>query len=485
MPRAIGVAPGDAQSRAMTTDAVVLRRRLMVAGCCCAAGAFAWRAPAVQSADAVGAGRRPAQGASAAVPARIVDADPSNYLALLRTLEPGDTLVLAPGPYDNPDAPPGLPIFDLHGTAAAPITITGPETGPRPVFVGRGTHNTVRIANASHIVVRNLDVDGRNLGGDGVNGQGPSHHITLENLGIRGIGPVQGVVGISTNRAPAWYWTIRGCTIVGAGTGMYLGNSDGRNPFVAGIIERNLVRDTLGYNVQIKHQVAWPDLPGLPAGRTVTIIRDNVFAKAANGSTGPQARPNVLVGDVPPSGRGSANGYEIYRNRFFANPTEALLQVEGNVAIHANVFVNDTGAAINVQPHNGRVRDILILGNTVVASGHGIAIRGGDPSYAQRVVGNAVFAAVPIAGGMASDNVTGSRAEAAQHLASPLAVGVARDFRPKPGALEGAALDVRDYAGLAERDRDCAGRPRDWSIRGACGVLGGAAARLPAVGSVP
>jgi len=178
----------------------------------------------------------------------------------------GDTLVLAPGPYDNPDAPPGLPIFDLHGTAAAPITITGPETGPRPLFVGRATHNTLRIANASHIVVRNLDIDGRNLGGDGVNGQGPSHHITLENLGIRGIGPVQGVVGISTNRAPAWYWTIRGCAIVGAGTGMYLGNSDGRNPFVAGIIERNLVRDTLGYNVQIKHQVAWPELPGLPRG---------------------------------------------------------------------------------------------------------------------------------------------------------------------------------------------------------------------------
>jgi hypothetical protein len=121
---------------------------------------------------------------------RIVHADASNYLALLRTLEPGDTLVLAPGPYDNPDAPPGLPIFDLHGTAAAPITITGPERGPRPVFVGRATNNTVRIANASHVVVRNLDIDGRNLGGDGVNGQGPSHHITLENLDIRGIGPV-------------------------------------------------------------------------------------------------------------------------------------------------------------------------------------------------------------------------------------------------------------------------------------------------------
>ena len=184
-------------------------------------------------------------------------------------------------------------------------------------------------------------------------------------------------MAISTNRAPAWNWTIRGCTIVGAGTGMYLGNSDGRNPFVAGVIERNVVRDTLGYNLQIKHQAPWPDLPGLPAGRTVTIIRDNVFSKAANGSTGAQARPNVLIGDVPPSGRGSANGYEIYRNHFSQNPTEALFQGEGNVTLYANVFVNDAGAAVTVQPHNGRVRDILVLGNTVVAAGHGISIRGG------------------------------------------------------------------------------------------------------------
>ena len=401
---------------------------------------------------------------------RVVHADPSNYLPLLRTLEPGDTLVLAAGPYDNPDAPPGLPIFDLHGTAEAPITITGPESGPRPLFVGRETHNTVRIANASHVVVRNLDIDGRNLGGDGVNGQGASHHITLENLGIRGIGPVQGVVGISTNRAPAWYWTIRGCTIVGAGTGMYLGNSDGRNPFVAGVIERNTVRDTLGYNVQIKHQVPWPDLPGLPEGRTVTIVRDNVFSKAANASTGPQARPNLLVGDVPPSGRGSANGYEIYRNHFFQNPTEALFQAEGNVAFYANLLVNDAGGAVNVQPHNGRVRDILILGNTIVASGHGISIRGGDAAYAQRVVGNAVFAAAPIAGGTASANVTGSHAEAVRHLVAPLATVAERDFHPRPGVLRGRALDVRDYVGLTDRDRDLAGSQRDWTVRGALGA---------------
>lgn len=401
---------------------------------------------------------------------RVHHADPSSYRALIATLEPGDTLLLAPGVYDDPAAPPGLPIFGLHGAPDAPIKITGPDAGPRPVFLGRATHNTIRIADASHVVVRNLDVDGRNLGGDGVNGQGPSHHIVLENLTIHGIGPVQGVVGISTNRAPASHWTIRGCTIEGAGTGMYLGNSDGRNPFVAGVIERNVIRDTLGYNLQAKHQMPWPDLPGLPEGRSVTIIRDNVFSKAASASRGAQARPNVLVGDVPPHGRGSGNGYEIYRNVFLQNPTEALLQAEGNVAIYANLFVNDAGAAISVQPHNGRVRDVLVLGNTIVAAGHGVSIRGGDPGHAQRVVGNAVFASPPLAGGGASANVTGRPADAARHLVNPLTSAGERDFRPKPGALRGGVVDVQGFAGLSDRDRDLDGRMRDWTMRGAYGA---------------
>jgi hypothetical protein len=262
---------------------------------------------------------------------------------------------------------------------------------------------------------------------------------------------------------------------------MYLGNSDGRHPFVAGVIERNVIRDTQGYNLQVKHQLPWPDAPALPEGRTVTVIRDNVFSKAANASAGPQARPNVLVGDVPPHGRGSTNGYEIYRNFFHQNPTEALLQAEGNVALYANLFVNDAGAAISVQPHNGRVRDVLILGNTIVAAGHGISIRGGEPALAQRVVGNAVFAAVPIAGGAASANVTGSRAEAPRFLVNPLATTVERDFRPKPGALKGTPLDVRDYAGLAGGDRDFDGRPRDRSVRGAYGGEAPPGAWLPKV----
>src|SRR5262249_5346580 len=156
-----------------------------------------------------------------------------------------------------------------------------------------------------------------------------AHHITLERLTIRGHGNNQQIVGIST-KCPAWNWTIRGNTIVGAGTGMYLGDSNGSAPFVAGLIERNVVVDSTGYSLQIKHQVARPEVPGMPAGRNTTVIRHNVFAKP-NSRAPEAARPSVLVGHFPREGRGADDHYVIYGNFFYQNRNEALFQGEGNV----------------------------------------------------------------------------------------------------------------------------------------------------------
>ncbi len=408
--------------------------------------------------------RSPAQVTTAG---RIIHADPATYLLHLRALKAGDTLVLAAGVYDEPGAVPGLPVFGLHGTPDAPITITGPSSGARAVLLGRDTHNTVRIGNSSYIIVRNLTIDGRDRGGDGVNAQGVSHHITLENLTIRGVGGQQDVMAISTNRAPAWNWTIRGNLIEGAGTGMYLGNSDGRQPFIAGVIEHNLIRDTIGYNVQIKHQAAWPSAAGLPEGRTATIIRHNVFAKGSNSATGKMARPNLLVGDVPPSGPGSENRYEIYGNLFLQNPSEALFQGEGNLALYANVFVNHSGPAIVIQPHNGSVRDVQIFGNTIVASGRGVLVDQGSAAHVQRVDVNAVFADSPIVAPNQLANVVGAYADAARHLANPLPPPGQLDLAPRVGTVRGPLIDVGEWRSFTQWDRDFDGRPRNWTIRGA------------------
>jgi hypothetical protein len=356
----------------------------------------------------------PSQGAA------IYPANPVNYLSLLRTLHPGDSLQLMPGEYRA-----GLPVHNLRGTPEATITISGPDGGPRPVFKARPGHNTVSIINSSHVIVRNLDLDGQNLPVDGVKCEGHAdwaHHIILEGLRIIGHGNNQQTVGIST-KCPAWDWLIRNNLITGAGTGLYLGNSDGRAPFISGVIEYNLIVDTRGYNLQIKHQEKRLVLPGMPEQPTATIIRHNVFSKANGGSTKELARPNVLVGHSPLTGPGSSDRYLVYGNFFHENPQESLFQGEGNIALYNNLFVNRSGDAIRIQPHNGSPREISVFYNTVLSRGAGITLtrREHDRAYPQFVFSNIVFAQAPIRGASFAKNLTGGLEDAEKYLAHPFA----------------------------------------------------------------
>jgi hypothetical protein len=214
---------------------------------------------------------------------------------------------------------------------------------------------------------------------------------------------------------------------------MYLGLPDGRAPFIGGVIENNVISDSLGYNLQIKHQRERPRIEGLPEGASVTIIRHNVFTKSANSSTGELARPNLLVGHWPTSGPGADDTYAIYGNFLYQNPTEALFQGEGNIAFYSNVLVNSTGDTINIQPHNDVPRRVDIFRNTVLAADSGIRVTAGHADYAQRVMANAVFAATPIAGGE-QHATTAPLARAADHLAEPFAAPGQLDLAPRPGA---------------------------------------------------
>ena len=324
-------------------------------------------------------------------------AGPADYLAVVSKLEAGDTLSLVAGEYRG-----GLPIHHLHGEAGRPIVVRGPAaaTGGRAVFVGRDGANTVSLVDASYVTLRDLWVDGRHAEADGVKAEGsrdPVHHITLERLTIVGHDRAQDVVGIST-KCPAWGWVIRDNVIVGAGTGMYLGNSDGHAPFVAGTIENNAVIDSIGYDIEIKHQVSRPSLAGMPSGALVTTLRGNVFTKSRNASGGSLARPNVLLGAFPRAGGGRDDRYDFTGNLVFENGSEALFQGEGNVRLVGNVFINGRGDALVVQPHHDRPRQVTIADNFVAATGRGIAMTGADPNARQSVVRNVVYAAIPIAG---------------------------------------------------------------------------------------
>lgn len=354
--------------------------------------------------------------------AATLNGNPENYRALLRKLQPGDELLLAPGAYRM-----GMPLHGVQGTAQQPITIRGPVGGPPAVLVARAGQNTISLSNTAHLQISHLVLDGGGIPVDAVKAEGHRdciavHHITLQDLLIVGHGASQGNVGIST-KCLAWNWVIRRNVIVGAGTGLYLGDSDGNKQFIGGLIEQNLLLDSVGYNMQIKHQKDRPVVSGMPAERTRTVIRHNLFSKAHGASTGVDARPNLLLGHFPRQGAGVDDAYEVANNLFYCNPGEVLLQAEGNVTITGNVMVNPVGSAISIFPHNDVPKSIRLDSNFVAASGKGVSIVKASPAHSQTVTNNWVFSPSPLAGGTARDNRLApfptSEAHLIQWLATP------------------------------------------------------------------
>jgi hypothetical protein len=336
-------------------------------------------------------------GAAAAADYR---AGADDYRDYLRRLQPGDRLLLDTGEYRQ-----GLPLDRLSGRAGQPIIIEAADPAAPPHFVARPHANTVSLVDVRHLVLRHLELDGRNLPVDAVKAEGHSRYadfITLEHLYIHDHAASQQNVGIST-KCPAFGWMVKGNRIERVGTGMYFGDSDGSDAFVGGVIEGNRIAATLGYNLQIKHQkprsTEYTD-------RYDTVIRYNVFSKQ-DALPGSLARPNVLLGHLPLTGAGSEDRYLVYGNLFLHNSGEALLQAEGRVAVYDNVFINGSGDAIHIQPHNDVPRDMAIFSNTVLASGVGIQVRRAEGTpYRQRVIANVVAAATPLRGGETAHNVT-------------------------------------------------------------------------------
>jgi hypothetical protein len=387
--------------------------------------------------------------------AEVRNARPSNYQDQLRKLKAGDTLMLAPGKY------PGLVVSKLAGAAEAWITISGPESDPPAVIEGGDNRNTVEIENCSYVAIENLRIDSKGIeGAFGISAKGGAnnrtHHIRIRGNTLVGQGNGQQTVGIST-KIPTWGWVIRSNRILGAGTGIYLGDSDGSKPFVAGVIENNLVRDTVGYNMEIKDQNALPSMPGMPQEATSTIIRHNVFIKDDRPSPDGD-RPNVLVGAFPNSGPGSANLYEIYGNVFVHNH-----QGSGRVVLHDNLFVDGPPdyPAVVLMKQNRPLKLALVYHNTVYTKGPGIRF---DNAALEEdgVAGNLVFASEGIVGPVkrAWENLTAPFEAAAKYVRSPGFDISKADFFPLAGMCAGGEIDMAAFRGNAEYIRDFNGVPK-------------------------
>jgi hypothetical protein len=420
--------------------------------------------------------------------ARIIPATPANFEAKVPNLLPGDTLQLAAGIYTKP-----LGINGLIGTLSNPVVIMG--VGNATIFNGSDCCNTISIRKSAYIVIKNMKLDGLNINGpDGIKAEGNTaaspnwtHHITIENLMIVNYASNQQQVGIST-KCPSSNWIIKNNTIDGAGTGIYLGNSDGTQPFVNGIIENNFIQNTIGYNIEVKHQInGQRDLvEGVQAGTNhdgKTILRNNVFSKGKNSSTGEDARPNVLVGGFPVTGAGRNDYYEVYGNFFYNNPVEALFQGTGNIMLYSNIFVNHENPSdhrvVYIKPHNGvSPQDVKIFHNTIWANNFagGIRINNPDVNYRQYVVGNVAFlpnvstaiTATNTTTTLLSDNIIDSYANAGNYVISATSDLSTLNLYPKVGQLKGL-LSIPHTLFIVNTgyDKDFNNNTYDWIYRGA------------------
>lgn len=94
-------------------------------------------------------------------------ADAESYRDHLRRLQPGDRLLLDPGDYRR-----GLPLSNLSGTSGQPIVIEALDPTKPPRFIARPGPNSVSLVDFHHLVVRNLELDGRNVLVDAVKAKG-------------------------------------------------------------------------------------------------------------------------------------------------------------------------------------------------------------------------------------------------------------------------------------------------------------------------
>lgn len=420
--------------------------------------------------------------------ARIVPATPATFQAKVPHLLPGDVLQLAAGTYTA-----SLNINGLNGTASHPIVITG--SGNSTIFNGDDCCNTISLRKSTYIVIKNMKLDGLNINGpDGIKAEGNTesnpnwtHHITVENLTIVNYANNQQQVGIST-KCPSSHWLIKNNIIDGAGTGIYLGNSDGTQPFINGIIENNFIQNTIGYNIEVKHQInGQRDLvEGVRAGTNQsgkTILRNNVFSKGNNSSTGESARPNVLVGGFPTTGTGKNDYYEVYGNFFYNNPVEALFQGTGNVMIYNNIFVNHENPvefrAVYITPHNGvSPQNVKIFHNTLWTnySLGGIRINEPDINYRQYIAGNVAFTpdlstAITASNTnttLFSDNIIDGYANAGHYLVSATGDINTLNLYPETGQLKAISSTPKTrFKTNTDYDKDFNNNAYDWTYRGA------------------
>jgi hypothetical protein len=126
--------------------------------------------------------------------------------------QPGTTILIAPGVYSG-----GLYFREVSGTAEARITIRGADRDDPPVF--RGGSQAMQLSDCNNVTLADLIVDGCTNNGincdDGGNIDSPLHHLIVERVTIRHIGPRGNHDGLKMSGVDQFI--VRSCRFIGWG----------------------------------------------------------------------------------------------------------------------------------------------------------------------------------------------------------------------------------------------------------------------------
>jgi len=130
----------------------------------------------------------------------------------LTRVRAGETISVAPGRYRG-----GLSLRNRAGRADAPIVIQGSDSNRPPVF--RGGALWIHLSDCSYVALRNVVAEGFPGNGlnvdDGGSFETPAHHVLLENVTVRDVGPRGNRDGMKLSGVDCF--VIRKCRVEGWG----------------------------------------------------------------------------------------------------------------------------------------------------------------------------------------------------------------------------------------------------------------------------
>ncbi len=353
-------------------------------------------------------------------PRRVIrHTDPSGdaLVKAVASLQPGDQLVIAGGVYSVGR------MWDLQvsGTAEAPIWIVADKDATVVFTRPDARQNVLNIGQGqavSYLCLRGIEITG---GSHGLR-LGRCSHVWIDQCHIHHTGNVC----LSANSADTHHlFLTRNHLHHGAGhaEGMYLGGNNGQHIMSESVIAQNHVHDCRGEQgdgIEVK-QGSWGNLiaendvhdtnyPCITvygtAGKPVNIIERNLCRRSA----------------------------------------DHVMQVQGEAIVRNNILVAASGSAFASTDHQGKTRDLVVMHNTIVNSGH--AFSGGSWNAREGMV--------------LANNVIYSRDKNALHFANGkegvvITGNVIVGSGPKEGTSPGRGLE--DFVKLAWDGTETDARP--------------------------